>query len=145
MAKKAQNRQPEMEQPEQEQPEQEQQPTWSPVDMEKEGTQEVAAQAGIIEKLVHKSGKYTLIKKMVRQYRQGRYRHVPRWQLRKGCTTVHEVLEREQLETIKAEAEAYIAEAEQADMEMADSHVVELPGGMTEEQFEDIYEDEEDE
>lgn len=138
----------ELEQPEQEQLEQEQpKSAWVPVDMQAEGLQTGAQYGGILEMLRHTNSRYTLVKANRRLWRGGRYRWEPQWILRDNGHEVHEVQPRAQLEVAMQEASAYIAEAEDAQREMATGREQpdQLLEGMTEEQFDQIFEDEEEE
>lgn len=158
MAKKKQDeREKQQEQLPEQQEQQQERPTWQPVNLKDKGMAQAASFGGLQEVLMHKSGAYSLVKKMDRQWNGGRYRYKVRWHLRKGAHMVHEVMPRESLEVAKQEAEAYIAEAEEAAQELKEERAVELDGaemaseetaeglpeGMTEEQFNKSYEDEE--
>lgn len=142
MAKKE-KQQVNQEQPELEQPK----GAWTPVDMNAEGLQTGAQYGGILEMLRHTNSRYTLVKANRRQWRGGRYRWEPQWILRDNGHEVHEVMPRAQLEVAMQEASAYIAEAEAAarEIETGREEPEQLPGGMTEEQFDQIFEDEEEE
>lgn len=137
----------EQEQIEQEQPEQEQQGAWVPVDMKAEGLQTGAQYGGILEMLRNTNSRYTLVKANRRLWRGGRYRWEPQWILRDNGHEVHEVQPRAQLEVAMQEADAYISEAEAAarEIETGREQPEQLPGDMTEAQFDQIFEDEEEE
>lgn len=125
--------------------EQPKQGAWTPVDLKAEGMQKGAQYGGILEMLRHCKQRYTLVKRAVKVWRGGRYQWQQLWQLRDGGKAVHEVQPRARLDVAMQEAEAYIAEAEAAarEIETGRERHEQLPGGMTEEQFDKIFEDDE--